>query len=142
MSKEEYIPPTNNWVREPKSINAVYEFYILGEIETPECYIDMFDTIRNARDADIVKIYLNSMGGDLFTAIQFRRVMAETAATTVCSVEGACMSAATMIMLAADEVELSDNSSFMIHNYSSGAFGKGGRCTTRFSMSVSGQKTC
>jgi ATP-dependent protease ClpP protease subunit len=41
-------------------------------------------------------------------------------------VEGACMSAATMIMLAADNIDISDNSMFMFHNYSGGVIGKGG----------------
>ena len=36
------------------------------------------------------------------------------------------MSAATLIFLACDTFEVSAHSSFMIHNYSGGAFGKGG----------------
>lgn len=124
MAKEDYI--VNNWIREPKVAASVYEFYISGEIESPECYIDMFDTIRHARDGDTIKIYLNSPGGDLFTAIQFMRVFADSAAYIICSVEGACMSAATMIFLAADSVEITPHSSFMVHDYSSGTFGKGG----------------
>ena len=124
MAKEDYI--VNNWIRDPKVAASVYEFYILGEIESPECYIDMFDTIRHARETDTVKIYLNSPGGDLFTAIQFMRVMADSDAYIVCSVEGACMSAATMIFLSADSVEITPHSSFMVHNYSAGTFGKGG----------------
>jgi ATP-dependent protease ClpP protease subunit len=41
-------------------------------------------------------------------------------------VEGACMSAATMIMLSTENIEVSDNSMFMFHNYSGAAIGKGG----------------
>jgi ATP-dependent protease ClpP protease subunit len=41
-------------------------------------------------------------------------------------VEGACMSAATMIMLASENIDVSDNSMFMFHNYSGGVIGKGG----------------
>ena len=126
MAKEDYIVPNNNWIREPKVAASVYEFYISGEIESPDCYIDMFDTIRHARKDDTVKIYLNSPGGDLFTAIQFMRVFADSEAYIICSVEGACMSAATMIFLAADSVEITPHSSFMVHDYSSGTFGKGG----------------
>ena len=125
MAKEDYIVPNNNWIRDPKVAASVYEFYISGEIESPDCYIDMFDTIRHARKDDTVKIYLNSPGGDLFTAIQFMRVFADSDAYIVCSVEGACMSAATMIFLAADSVEITPHSSFMVHDYSSGTFGKG-----------------
>ena len=124
MSEEKTV--LNNWVREPKIIAQIYEFYICGEIESPECYIDMFDVIRHARPDDTVKIYLNSFGGDLFTAIQFLRVLSESNAEVVVSIEGACMSAATLLFLAADSVEITPHSSIMIHNYSSGTFGKGG----------------
>lgn len=126
MAKEDYIVPNNSWIRESKTVAQVHEFYICGEIESPDSYIDMYDIIRHARENDTVKIYLNSFGGDLFSAIQFMRVMADSEAYVVCSVEGACMSAATMIFLAADSVEITPHSSFMIHDYSSGAFGKGG----------------
>jgi ATP-dependent protease ClpP protease subunit len=36
------------------------------------------------------------------------------------------MSAATMIFMCADNIEVSDHSMFMFHNYSGGAIGKGG----------------
>jgi len=39
------------------------------------------------------------MGGNLDTAIQFIRVLGETQAEVITSVEGSCMSAATMIFL-------------------------------------------
>lgn len=123
MSEEKTI--LNNWIREPKIIAQIYEFYICGEIEEPECYIDMYDSIRHARHTDVVKIYLNSSGGNLYSAIQFLRVLAESEAEVIVSIEGAAMSAATLIFLAADSVEITPNSSIMIHNYSSGTIGKG-----------------
>ena len=125
MNKEVYAIRENNWIREAKVAAHVYEFYICGEIESPECYIDMYDLIRHARYDDTVKIYVNSYGGDLFTGIQFLRVLSESEATVIVSIEGACMSAATLLFLAADSVEITPNSSIMIHNYSSGTMGKG-----------------
>lgn len=109
-----------------KTISHVHEFYLSGEIESSENYIEWFDTIRHASEMDAVKIYINSPGGDLFTAIQFMRVLAETDATVIASVEGACMSAATMIFLCAEQFEVTPHSMFMFHNYSGGTFGKGG----------------
>jgi ATP-dependent protease ClpP protease subunit len=109
-----------------KPISKLHEFYIGGEIEEAERYISWFDTIRHANENDIIKIYINSYGGDLFTAIQFLRVLTETPATKIISVEGACMSAATMIFMCADNFEVTPHSLFMFHNYSGGAFGKGG----------------
>jgi ATP-dependent protease ClpP protease subunit len=110
----------------PKPLGLLHTFYISGEIEGAEEYIEWFDVIRNASEDDIIKIHINSPGGDLFTAIQFMRVIAESQATVVASVEGACMSAATMIFLSAGNYEISEHSMFMFHNYSGIAIGKGG----------------
>lgn len=116
----------NNKSSHEKSISNLLEYYISGDIEEPSEYTEWFNEIRHARDGDVIKIYINSCGGDLFTAIQFMRVLRETKALVIVSVEGACMSAATMIFLAADKFEISAHSSFMFHNYSGGAIGKGG----------------
>ena len=109
-----------------KPLSTMHEFYLTGEIESAENYVEWFDTIRHAGEHDVIKIYINSYGGDLFTAIQFLRVLAETAATKIVSVEGACMSAATMIFMCADNYEVTPHSVFMFHNYSGGTIGKGG----------------
>lgn len=115
-----------NGLIQPKPVSQFYEFYITGTIEEPSEYIAWFDLIRHADETDIIKIYINSYGGDLFTAIQFMRVLAETKATTIASVEGACMSAATMIFLCCGQYEVTPHSVFMFHNYSGGTIGKGG----------------
>lgn len=109
-----------------KNTGNVYEFYLSGEIEDANEYTEWFDIIRNARPSDTVKIYINSCGGDLYTALQFLRVLSESNAHVITSVEGACMSAATMIFLHGDEFEVTPHSLFMFHNYSAGVFGKGG----------------
>ena len=110
----------------PKVSSQIYEFYISGQIASPDTYIQWFNTIRHAKADDTIKIYINSYGGDMFTGIQFMRVLSETEALVICSVEGACMSAATMIFLCADQFEVTPHSMFMFHNYSGGTFGKGG----------------
>ena len=109
-----------------KPVAQVHEFYLSGPIEDADDYIEWFDTIRNASSTDTIRIYINSPGGDLYTTLQFLRVMAETEAHITTSVEGACMSAATMIFLAGHTQEITPHSLFMFHDYSSGTFGKGG----------------
>lgn len=109
-----------------RAASTVHEFYLNSDIESPDNYTEWFDIMRHAGEHDFIRIYINSMGGDLFTAIQFMRVLQETPATVVTSVEGACMSAATMVFLCADVFEVSNHSMFMFHNYSGGSFGKGG----------------
>lgn len=127
MDKPLELPANNNvnaFLDRP--ISKVSKFYISGEIKAPSEYIPWFETIRNSSETDVIVLHINSYGGDLFTAIQFMRVLKETKAQIVASVEGACMSAATIIFLSAKNWEVSHHSMFMFHNYSSGSFGKGG----------------
>jgi|TARA_B110000858_G_scaffold33593_1_gene37403 ATP-dependent protease ClpP protease subunit len=109
-----------------RPLARAHEFYLTGTIESAENYTEWFDIIRHAGKNDAIQIYINSYGGDLFTAIQFLRVLGDTEATVIISVEGACMSAASMIFLYGDAFEISSHSMFMFHNYSGGTFGKGG----------------
>ena len=109
-----------------KVIAREFTFYLSGEVCEPEEYAEWFDTIRNAGPNDEVVIHINSMGGNLDTAVQFIRVLNETEAHVTTSVEGSCMSAATMIFLQGQTMQITPFSLFMFHNYSGGAFGKGG----------------
>ena len=125
MEIQELVMEKKNQVQ-PKVLGRLFEFYVSGQIGAPEEYVDMFDQIRHASENDMISIYINSQGGYLATAVQFMRVMAETEAHITCSVEGDCMSAATLIFLAGHAYQVTSHSAFMFHNYSGGAFGKGG----------------
>ena len=103
-----------------------HEFYLSGEILEPEAYIEWFDIIRNASQNDEVILRINSFGGNLSSALQFMRCMQESEAFITCSVEGECMSAATIIFLSGHQLEISPHSLFMFHNYRGGISGKGG----------------
>jgi ATP-dependent protease ClpP protease subunit len=105
---------------------AVKEYYLSEEIGDASDYIQWFHDIRNSRPTDVVKIHINCPGGNLFTTIQFMQALSETEAHIMVSVEGACMSAATLIFLMADEYMITDHSMFLFHNYSAGTAGKGG----------------
>jgi ATP-dependent Clp protease protease subunit len=125
-------PPVNQNQRVlTKQAVNIHEFYVSGDIESSEDYIDWFDIIRSSGPNDILKFYINSPGGDLFAAIQFMRVLNDTEANIIVSVEGACMSAATLIFLCGHQFEVSPHSMFMFHNYSSGVVGKGGEMYDR-----------
>lgn len=112
------------WFEE--TIARQLSFYLSGEIKGAENYTDWFHAIRQASPNDTVILHINSVGGDLATAIQFARVMRDTEAHVVASVEGNCFSAATMIFLCAESYQISEHSSFLFHNYSGMTFGKGG----------------
>lgn len=126
MDKGIEIPVNNINAFVDRPVSRVHKFYITQNIKESSEYTSWFETIRNAGENDIIVFHINSYGGDLFTAIQFMRVIRETKAAVVASVEGACMSAATIIFLTANHWEVSDHSMFMFHNYSGGSIGKGG----------------
>jgi len=109
-----------------KPVARISEYYLSGTLGPAEDYIDWFNHIRNCSETDVIVLRINCFGGDLYTAVQFMRVLQETHAHVIASVEGACMSAATMIFLQAAEYQISAHSAFMFHNYSGGTIGKGG----------------
>lgn len=135
-SKKKIFRKTNNGLidlltaKDSKSYSndygKFYEYYLSDEVGDPSDYADWFQEIRSTRASDAIKIHINSPGGNLFTTIQFLQCLAETEAHIIASVEGACMSAATLIFLAADEFQIAPHSMFMFHNYSGASFGKGG----------------
>ena len=92
-----------------KPLGNLITIYISGTIEPPEKYIGCIDAIRNANETDVIRIHINSPGGDLFTTIQFIRAIAESSAMVICSAEGACMSAATMLFLSGQRFEISEH---------------------------------
>lgn len=108
-----------------RPIANIHEFYLSGEIDSPENYIEWIQTIRHATSMDVIKIYINSPGGRIDTTIQLLRALSETHASVIASVEGTCASAATMIFLQADNFEVSEYSTFLFHTYSGGILGKG-----------------
>jgi ATP-dependent protease ClpP protease subunit len=57
--------------------------------------------------------------------------LTDTEAQVIISVEGACMSAATLLFMCGHQYEISPHSVFMFHNYSSGMVGKGGEMFDR-----------
>lgn len=103
-----------------------HEFYLVGAVLEPEAYVEWFDMIRNAGPEDEIIFRINSPGGNMATALQFMRCMSESNASITCSVEGECMSAATIVFLSGDRLEISPHSLFMFHNYRGGIYGKGG----------------
>ena len=99
--------------------------YIYGEITEPKDYINEIVFIREANESDLIKIRLNTPGGNLFTALAIIAAMNESAAHIITVIDGECCSAGTLIFLNGKEFEINPSCSFMVHTYSSGTFGKG-----------------
>lgn len=103
---------------------TVIDFYLPQVIEELKDYIDFFRAVRDAKADDIVNVHINCYGGQVDVAFNIIDVLKETAAQVKIFVEGVCASAATMIMLAGQDIEVSEHARIMIHAWSGGFWGK------------------
>jgi len=63
-----------------------------------------------------IDLRINSPGGDVFAARAMAQAMKEHPSTITCHVDGYAASAATFLVIAADNSVISDGAMFMIHN--------------------------
>lgn len=103
----------------------------LNEIREPEYYQDFFYMLKTASPNDIVNLHMNSNGGNADTLVQMRTYIRETDATVVAHAEGMVASAGSMLFLTCNAWNVYPNISFMCHNYSGGAIGKGGELASK-----------
>jgi ATP-dependent Clp protease, protease subunit len=75
-----------------------------------------FATVLSSIKASTVHLHINSPGGDVFEARAMMSAIANHPATFVAHVDGLAASAATMLVMACDESEISQGGFFMIHN--------------------------
>lgn len=104
---------------------TLHHFYILGVIEGPEKYLDLVQTLKTVEEHDTVFIYINSVGGSLYTTIQIINAIQNCNGTVITCLEGEACSAATIIFLAGHKHIINPFGAFMVHKYSHGVEGKG-----------------
>ena len=102
-----------------------YDVYITDEIAEPSEYSELIHTLKNAYESDTFVLHINSPGGVLDSALSLISALSNTKAKTKASISGTVASAATIITLACDELEVADYTNWMSHNYSGGLHGKG-----------------
>lgn len=78
------------------------------------------DQIRNARPGQEVLIHINSYGGVVFNALEVINAMKATKGHTVAILDGAVISAGSMIALSAQEMRVEEHSVVLIHMASGG----------------------
>jgi ATP-dependent Clp protease protease subunit len=83
----------------------------------------VIDAVAQAGDAEVLNVYINSPGGDVFEGRAIMAALSRFEGKTVAHIDSLCASAATSIALACNEVEMSDGAFFMIHNASGWAWG-------------------
>lgn len=104
---------------------GIYHCYISSTIEEPYNYDELCFLLDTATSMDSFHIHLNTGGGYSDSAFKIISSINTTEAFVRCIITGTVASAGTIIALSCDELYAAPYSHFMIHNYSSGAQGKG-----------------
>lgn len=102
----------------------IIDYFLSDTIECKSDYYEFLRAVNSSSNYDEIHIHINCYGGDLDAAIQIYHSLVRSGAHIKIMVEGACMSAATIVMMSAEEIEFCPWSSIMIHAYSGGDFGK------------------
>lgn len=74
------------------------------------------DSLREARNAATLTVRINSPGGAVDDAVAIHSLLREHPAHKVVKVDGVAASAATIIAMAGDRIEMADGAKMMIHN--------------------------
>lgn len=97
--------------------------YLTSEIYEPECYSELCYTLENT-EADEVRLIINNNGGSMDTMLDIIDSMSKCKCKITGVLKGSVASAATMIAMACDELEVANHTSFMVHSSSGGTAGK------------------
>lgn len=112
------------WYNIQNKAGSATDVYIFDEIGMWGVTAQNFITdIKDLKDTPI-NLRINSLGGDVFDGLAIYNIIKKRTAKTTVYIEGIAASIATIIALGADEVVMSENSLFMIHNASGGAMGE------------------
>jgi ATP-dependent Clp protease, protease subunit len=113
-----------NWVENDDERTLYMEGYIAEDSWfEDEITPKQFKTELGGRK-DNITIFLNSPGGDVFAASQIYTMLKEYPGKVTVKIEGLAASAASVIAMAADVVEMSPVAMMMIHNPATVVFGE------------------
>ena len=103
-----------------------YTLYITGPITSPDAYIEHFAALKAAQEGDVVTVHLSTQGGDLSTATMLIDHIRDCPAHVVGVVGMECASAGSALMMAMDEIRVSELSTVLIHSFSYSVGGNAG----------------
>lgn len=105
------------WFRMEKAANDSADVYIYDAIDSywGVAAEDFVKGLKNI-DAKNITIHINSPGGSVFDGMAMYHAIKSHPAKVTAVVEGLSASIATIVMLAADEVQVAEGSMVMIHN--------------------------
>ena len=107
------------------------DVYLNTGIDEPSYYSEICYILSTLTEDETVYFHINTPGGVLDSAFQLVDAIKGCRATTIARLTGTVASAGTIIALSCDKLIVAEHTSFMIHNYSAGAYGKGNELKAR-----------
>lgn len=107
-------------------VHNKYEFNLDEDIKEPSYYRNLIEVLNNATEQDLVVLNINSGGGHLDSAISIIDALRNTRANTLAWISGSAYSAAGIIALSCQNLEVGEFATFMAHN---SQYGLGGYTT-------------
>lgn len=103
-----------------------FEFNLDEDIKEPSYYRSLIEVLNNATEQDLVVLNINSGGGHLDSAISIIDALRNTRANTLAWISGSAYSAAGIIALSCQNLEVGEFATLMCHN---SQYGLGGYTT-------------
>lgn len=107
-------------------VHNKYEFNLDEDIKEPSYYRNLIEVLNNATEQDLVVLNINSGGGHLDSAISIIDALRNTRANTLAWISGSAYSAAGIIALSCQNLEVGEFATLMCHN---SQYGLGGYTT-------------
>lgn len=101
------------------------DIYLTEPIDSPSEYNQTCHVLNSAFEGDKVSMHINNGGGYVDSGFMMSNSMKNTKAKILGKLSGTVASISTVLTMCCDNIEVADYTSFMIHNYSGGAQGKG-----------------
>ena len=118
-------------VRENNNKKEV-DFYLIDIIDDIADYIDFLREVDSCRNGDLITIHINCYGGNADVGMNIYDCLRQSPANVEVSIEGACCSCASMIMLAGNCWRVTPHAHVMVHSWSEGIYGKWNEIISKF----------
>lgn len=107
----------NKWFDiQNKANSETADIYIYSEVGGFDVNAKSFiNELKAVKDKNI-DVHINSLGGSVFDGLAIYNALKTHPLKVVTKVEGICASIASVIAMAGDQIEMAENSLFMIHN--------------------------
>ena len=108
------------------------DFYLIDIIDDIADYIDFLREVDSCRNGDLITIHINCYGGNADVGMNIYDCLRQSPANVEVSIEGACCSCASIIMLAGNCWRVTPHAHVMVHSWSEGICGKWNEIISKF----------